>query len=46
MKAIAELLWANGHSLEPEVLSSVGVLLGDELKQMDELVNQLYAANS
>jgi hypothetical protein len=46
MKAISDLLWANGQSLEQDTLSSIGLLLGDHLKKLDELVNRLYQVHA
>lgn len=46
MKAISDLLWANGQSLEQDTLSSIGLLLGDHLKKLDELVDRLYQVHA
>ena len=46
MKAIADLLWANGQSLEQDTLSSIGLLLGDHLGKLDELVTRLYQVHA
>jgi hypothetical protein len=34
IKAVSDLLWANGQSLEQDTLSSIGLLLGDHLEKL------------
>ena len=45
LKGLADLMWANGQSLEKESMSSIGLLLGGELDLMNELLDQLHDAH-
>ena len=46
MKAVSDLLCANGQSRGQDALSRIGLLLDDHLEKLDKLVNRLYQVHA